>query len=42
MVRGKITERYRDKLLFLYTPEAKNILNEKNREAMKNLFSRKD
>jgi long-chain acyl-CoA synthetase len=36
MVRGKITERYKDELVFLYTPEAKNIHNELNRKALKN------
>jgi long-chain acyl-CoA synthetase len=30
MVRPKITERYQDLLNFLYTPEAKSILNERN------------
>lgn len=30
MVRGKIEERYKDRLEYLYSPEAKNIINEKN------------
>ncbi len=34
MVRGKIEERYADRLQYLYTPEGKNILNEKNMEGM--------
>lgn len=38
MVRGKITEHYRDLLTFLYTPEAKDITNKRNKEAMKKLL----
>jgi len=38
MVRGKITERYRELLAFLYTPEAKDITNKRNKEAMKKLL----
>jgi len=34
MVRGKIEERYKDRLEFLYTPAGKNIINEKNIEAL--------
>jgi long-chain acyl-CoA synthetase len=34
MVRGVITEVYQEHIDFLYTPEAKNILNNKNKEAM--------
>jgi long-chain acyl-CoA synthetase len=34
MVRGKITENYREKIDFLYTPEAKDITNEINRSAL--------
>jgi len=34
MVRGKITKAYQDVLDFLYTPEAKNITNKKNQEAL--------
>lgn len=30
MVRGKIEERYKDRLEFLYTPEGKNIINDQN------------
>ena len=30
MVRGKITERYKDRLEYLYTSEGKNIINDKN------------
>ncbi|MDR1336938.1 MAG: AMP-binding protein, partial [Tannerella sp.] len=35
MVRGKIEERYRDRLEYLYTPEGKNILNDRNLFSLK-------
>jgi len=35
MVRGKITEYFKDELEFLYTPEAKNIVNQRNLEALR-------
>jgi len=35
MVRGKIAERFGKELEFLYTPQAKNIENEINFEAIK-------
>jgi long-chain acyl-CoA synthetase len=35
MVRGKITEHYGSEIDFLYTPEAKNILNSTNISALK-------
>jgi long-chain acyl-CoA synthetase len=35
MVRGKITEYFANELAFLYTPEAKNIDNQHNRETLK-------
>jgi len=35
MVRGKITEYFKDELEFLYTPEAKNIVNQRNLNALK-------
>ncbi len=35
MVRGKITEYFAEELAFLYTPEAKNIINQRNLEALK-------
>lgn len=38
MVRGVITEHYQNLIDFLYTPEAKNIVNSKNMEEMKKLF----
>ncbi|MFC2086523.1 AMP-dependent synthetase/ligase [Bacteroidota bacterium] len=34
MVRAKIAEVHKDKIDFLYTSEAKNILNDKNKEAI--------
>jgi len=34
MVRGKIEERYKDRLAYLYTPEGKNIINPYNLEAL--------
>ena len=35
MVRGKIEERYKDRIAYLYTSEGKNIVNEKNILALK-------
>ncbi len=35
MVRGKITEYFNEELEFLYSPEAKNIVNERNLNALK-------
>lgn len=35
MVRGKITEYFSKELEFLYTPEAKNIVNQRNIEAIR-------
>jgi long-chain acyl-CoA synthetase len=35
MVRGKIAEYFKAELDFLYTSEAKNILNQINLEALK-------
>lgn len=34
MVRGKITDAYREKIDYLYTPEAKDITNEINKKAL--------
>jgi len=34
MVRGKIEERYKDRLKYLFTPEGKNIINQHNLEAL--------
>jgi long-chain acyl-CoA synthetase len=38
MVRAKITERHRDTIDYLYTPEAKNIANQRNLAALKRIF----
>ena len=38
MVRGKIEEKYRELVDFLYTPDAKNVTNAKNLESLKNLL----
>lgn len=37
MVRGKITEFYRERIDYLYTPEAKSITNEINKESLDKL-----
>ena len=34
IVRGKITERYADRIKYLYTPEGKNIVNEENLKSL--------
>jgi hypothetical protein len=36
MVRGKIVKYFKKELDFLYTPKAKNIINEMNLEAIWN------
>ncbi len=41
MVRSKIVERHKDKIDFLYTPEAKNIVNPRNIEAIRNILAAK-
>jgi long-chain acyl-CoA synthetase len=38
MVRGKITEHYMKRIEYLYTPEAKDIKNPQNLEALRKLF----
>lgn len=38
MVRSKIVERHKDKIDYLYTPEAKNIVNPPNIGAIKNIL----
>jgi len=35
MVRGKITEYFKEELAFLYTPESKSIINQRNMEALR-------
>lgn len=39
MVRNKVTSHYKKQMDFLYTPQAKNIENEMNAEAIKNWYS---
>ena len=39
MVRGKITEHYKELIDFLYTPEAKDICNSRNKETIKRFKS---
>lgn len=39
IVRGKVEQKYQDRINYLYTPEGKNILNQKNREIIRNLLS---
>jgi long-chain acyl-CoA synthetase len=38
MIRGKIIERYQELIDYLYTPEAKEITNSRNRETLKKLL----
>jgi len=38
VIRGKVTERYKQLIDMLYTPEGRNIQNEQNRNALKELF----
>jgi long-chain acyl-CoA synthetase len=38
MVRAKIFEYHKDKIDFLYTPEAKNIVNQRNLEAIRKIL----
>jgi len=38
MVRAKITERYKEIIDYLYTPEAKSIVNQMNIKAIKKIF----
>ena len=42
MVRGKIVEQFRDRLDYLYTPEARDILNPRNKESMKAMLDQDD
>ena len=35
MVRGKITEYFKSEMVYIYTPEAKEIINSKNEESIK-------
>ncbi len=38
MVRTKIVERHKDEIEYLYTPEAKNIVNQRNLSALKRII----
>ena len=38
MVRAKVVEYHRDKIEYLYTPEAKNIVNPINTESIRKIF----
>jgi long-chain acyl-CoA synthetase len=38
LVRAKVVERHKEKIDFLYTPEAKNIVNQRNLAAIKNVL----
>ncbi len=38
MVRAKVVERHKDKIDFLYTPDAKNIVNQTNLAAIKKVL----
>jgi long-chain acyl-CoA synthetase len=37
LVRGKVTEAYAERMKFMYTPEAKNILNDQNLQSLGDL-----
>jgi long-chain acyl-CoA synthetase len=39
IVRGKVVEHYQERITILYSPEGKNILNERNRIAMRTILS---
>ncbi|HCT29415.1 MAG TPA: long-chain fatty acid--CoA ligase [Bacteroidales bacterium] len=39
VMRGKVEERYKDRIEHLYTPEGKNHLNDKNRQVIRKLLS---
>jgi len=39
VIRPKVEERYEELFEFLYTPESKTVINERNMEAMKNLLN---
>jgi long-chain acyl-CoA synthetase len=38
MVRAKIVERHQDEIEYLYTPEAKNIVNQRNLDSLKRIL----
>ena len=37
LVRGKVTEAYAERMKYLYTPEAKNIINDQNVQSLGDL-----
>lgn len=39
VMRGKVEERYKDRIEHLYTPEGKNHLNDRNRQVIRKLLS---
>lgn len=39
LVRNKVVEYYRDRIQYLYTPEAKEVLNMQNKDAVRKLLS---
>ena len=39
MVRSKIVERHKDTIDYLYTPEAKNIVNQQNLTSLKKILA---
>ena len=39
VIRGKVEEKYKDRIDYLYTTEGKNYLNQKNREIVRNLLN---
>ncbi len=39
VVRGKVEEKYKDRIDYLFTPEGKNIINEKNKLSVRNLLN---
>jgi long-chain acyl-CoA synthetase len=40
LVRAKVVDRHKDTIDYLYTPEAKNIVNPRNIEALKKIFNK--
>lgn len=42
IIRPKVEEKYKELYAFLYTPESKNVINSRNREAMRLLLSNQD
>jgi len=40
MVRGKINEKYKNQISYLYTPEGKDFFNSKNKEALREILNK--